>query len=70
MDRYVSQKAPRRIISQAETLSRLGNIRRTAFKDNLVKTGRLKPIHITKRRVGFLESDVEKLIEDLARARG
>jgi hypothetical protein len=44
----------------------LGNIGETKFRDEYVKTGRLKPIPLGKRAFGFLDTDIDRLIEELA----
>lgn len=63
MQRYIK---PKRILSKAETMARLGNIGRTAFELNFVQTGRLKKLHVTQKRIGFCESAVDALVDEIA----
>lgn len=57
-----------RILRKREALERLG-IRKTAFHDLFVMTGKLRPVNIGTRAVGYLEDEVDALIEDLRRER-
>ena len=57
-----------RILRKREVLERLG-IRKTAFHDLFVTTGKLRPLNIGTRAVGYLESEVDALIEDMRRER-
>jgi predicted DNA-binding transcriptional regulator AlpA len=43
----------------------LGGISKTKFHDDYIKTGRLHPIPLGKRAIGFLEADIDRLIEEL-----
>lgn len=63
-----TDQKPRRILSTAEVYRRL-SIGRTAFHDNFLRTGRLRKIKITAKRIGFLEADIDALIEELAAQR-
>ena len=57
-----------RILRKREALERLG-IRKTAFHDLFVTTGKLRPVNIGTRAVGYLEDEVDALIEDMRRER-
>ena len=58
----------KRILRKRELLERLG-IRKTAFYDLFVATGKLRPVNIGTRAVGYLEDEVDELIEDMRRER-
>jgi predicted DNA-binding transcriptional regulator AlpA len=58
----------KRILRKREVLERLG-IRKTTFHDLFVRTGKLRPLNIGTRAVGYLEDEVDALIEDMRRER-
>ena len=43
----------------------LGNIGKTKFHEDYIKTGRLQPVPLGKRTVGFRDTDIDRLIEEL-----
>ncbi|MGO9401740.1 MAG: helix-turn-helix transcriptional regulator [Xanthobacteraceae bacterium] len=59
----------KRIIPPEEAQQRLGEISNSTFYDQLVRTGRIRLVRITERRVGVLESELDQLIDELAAAR-
>lgn len=56
---------PSRIVRPNEAAYRLG-LKRTQFDEVFVKSKRLKKIRIGLRSCGFLKSDIEALIAELA----
>ena len=54
-----------KLLRSAATLERLGDIGPTKFREDYVKTGRLQPIPLGKRAFGFLEADIDRVIEEL-----
>ncbi len=66
--RYVPK--PVKILPNKETRHRLGDLGRTCFYETFVKTGRLKPVRISQRRIGFVEDEVDAVVAKIAAARG
>jgi predicted DNA-binding transcriptional regulator AlpA len=56
----------KKIIRPKEAAKRLGGGLST-FHQKFVATGKIKAIHLGKRSTGFLESDVDRLIDELIR---
>jgi predicted DNA-binding transcriptional regulator AlpA len=57
-----------RILRKREALDRLG-VKKTCFYDLFIATGRIKPVKIGTRAVGYLEDEIDELIEGLRRER-
>jgi predicted DNA-binding transcriptional regulator AlpA len=54
----------KRIIRKAEAAARLGGGLST-FHEKYVKTGRVKLIYLGRRSVGVLESEIDRLVDEL-----
>jgi predicted DNA-binding transcriptional regulator AlpA len=59
---------PKTLLRPPVTADRLG-ISLSLFWKDFVRTGRLRAVPVGKRRVGFLESEVDQLIDELAELR-
>jgi hypothetical protein len=70
MTQNKNENAPSRIVRLSEARRRLGKIGRTAFDMNFLRTGRLRKVQITKRCVGVMEDDLERVISEIAAAAG
>ena len=70
MTQNKTDNAASRIVRLPEARRRLGNIGRTAFAQNFLATGRLRKVKITKRCVGVMEDDLERVISEIAAAAG
>lgn len=69
MERYKNKPdKPQKLLRHRDVLEKL-SIGRTCLRENFVNTGRLRKIYITKKRVAYLEADVDKIIADLAAER-
>jgi predicted DNA-binding transcriptional regulator AlpA len=58
----------RRILRQKEALSRL-SIGHTKFYEDFIKTGRLRAVHLGPKARGYLEDEIDGLIDQLAAER-
>jgi predicted DNA-binding transcriptional regulator AlpA len=56
---------PKVIVRPKEAYRRTG-LGRTSFKKEFLDTGRLVPVPLGRRAVGYLESEVDELIDELA----
>jgi predicted DNA-binding transcriptional regulator AlpA len=56
---------PKVLLRPGEVARRLG-LGRTSFETTFVQTERLRPVAIGKRSVGYLEHEVDALIDELA----
>jgi len=54
-----------KLLRSDATRERLGDIGKTKFHEDYIATGRLQPIPLGKRAFGFLEADIDRLIEEL-----
>jgi hypothetical protein len=54
-----------KLLRQDATRERLGGIGPTKFHEDYIATGRLQPVPLGKRAFGFLEADVDRLIDEL-----
>ena len=57
-----------KILRPPETAERLG-ISLAMFWNDFVKSGRLRSVKLGKRRVGFIEDEVDQLILEMAKLR-
>ena len=65
-DTHTSNKPPR-LISQKEVIKRIGLSRSTIYL--LIKAGEFpQSVRVTKARIAWLESDINRFIEDKVRA--
>ena len=53
------------IIRIPEVRRRLGNIGKTKFDKDFVKTGRIRLVYLGLRSVGALESNVDRVVDEL-----
>ena len=54
-----------KILRSDATRERLGDIGKTKFHEDYIKTGLLQPVPLGERAFGFLEADVDRLVEEL-----
>ena len=58
----------KKILRLPEVRERLG-VGRTTLYERFVRTGRLRPVQIGPRAIGFVEGDVDAIIDELVAQR-
>jgi hypothetical protein len=57
----------KRLLPLDEVQLRLGDISKTTLDEKFVKTGRIRLVHVTERRVAVVEAELDELIDELSR---
>ena len=56
-------------VLRAKAAREVFGLGKTTFEEQFVQTGRLRPIKLGARAVGYLESELDELIDELVRER-